>query len=88
MRYICRAMPKGCPSSKVRARGGVEEGRQPGVAVDLGMERNCSEETWCQENLSVSYFSIWAMYRAPCPNVDRQLELGLGFSFGLRKGEG
>lgn len=79
-------MSKGCPSSKIRVRARVEEERHPGVAVDLGMEKDCSEEVWCQENLAVTYFSIWAMSRAPCPNVDRQVVLGLGF--GLRKGDG
>ena len=52
------------------------------------MERDCPEEVWHQKNLSVSYFSIWAMSRAPCPNVDHQLVLGLQFGFGLRKGDG
>lgn len=37
---IWKAMSKGCSSSKVRGKARVEEGRQPGVAVDLSIERD------------------------------------------------
>jgi len=93
MRYffvwdIWRATPECCPSSKVWGRAKVEEERQPAVAVDLGMKMDCPEEVWYEQNLAVSYFSIWAMSRTPCPNIDHPLVLSLGFGFGLRKEDG